>query len=160
MDIESVLPLQAGIRAIGPEPPNAQKANRVLRGEWSAIEAYGQALISLTWPPDRYILSRIRAEHELSARALSLIVTHQGGLPDGDAGLWGVVVRTLVGARKPFGRSAILEILRRGEEFGLRLYRALEIENFGRTDLRLIRWELIPRQERHLAQLEELTKLH
>ena len=92
-------------------------------------------------------------------RGLRTMISHEGAFPDDDPGLWGTVVKAVVGAGKLFGNSSALTALRQGEEHGLRLYEDLANENLSYEDLRVIRSRLIPRQEKHIALLDQLAKM-
>ncbi len=133
--------------------------NKVLRGELSAVDAYEQVIGRFASEPEIYRLYAIKTEHEDSVRSLRTMISHEGAFPDDAAGLWGTVVKAVVGAGKLFGNSSALTAVRQGEEHGLRLYEDLANENLNYEDLRVIRSKLIPRQEKHIALLDQLAKM-
>jgi len=133
--------------------------NKVLRGELSAIDAYDQVTGRFAAEPEIYRLIDIKAEHEESVRSLRTMISHEGAFPDDDPGLWGTVVKAVVGAHKLFGNASALTALRQGEEHGLRLYEDLANESLSSEDLQVIRSKLIPRQEKHIALLDQLAKM-
>lgn len=143
----------------GPESRVVDHLNKVLRGELSAVSAYEQVIKKFAQEPEIYRLIAIREEHDDSVRALRAMISHEGAFPDDDPGLWGTVVKAVVGAGKLFGNAPALSALKQGEEYGLRLYEDLANENLNVEDLRVIRSKLIPRQEKHIALLDQLAKM-
>lgn len=142
-----------------PESKTVEHLNKVLRGELSAVEAYEQVTGRFASEPEIYRLIDMKAEHEDSVRCLRTMISHEGAFPDDGAGLWGTVVKAVVGTGKLFGNVPALTALRQGEEYGLRLYEDLANEDLGSEDLRVIRSKLIPRQEKHIALLDQLAKM-
>ncbi len=134
--------------------------NKVLRGELAAVEAYDQALQRITDETTINRLSAIRNDHVDSVRTLKNMISHEGAFPDEGPGVWGAVVRAIIGAGKLLGEATTLNALKQGEERGLTLYEALAKENLNLADLNLIKTKLIPRQERHIAILSQLTQMH
>lgn len=145
--------------AYGGDSKAAEHLNKVLRGELSAVDAYDQVTGRFGSEPEIYRLIDLKAEHEDSVRSLRTMITHQGAFPDDDPGLWGTVVKAVVGAGKLFGNASALSALRQGEEYGLKLYEDLATEDLLAEDLRTIRSKLIPRQEKHVALLDQLAKM-
>ena len=143
----------------GPDTRIVDHLNKVLRGELSAITAYEQVIEKFAAEPEIYRLTSIREEHEDSVRTLRSMISHEGAFPDDDAGLWGTVVKAVVGAGKLFGNAPALTALKQGEEHGLHLYEDLANENLNSEDLRVVRSKLIPRQEKHIALLDQLAKM-
>lgn len=142
-----------------PDSRVVDQLNKVLRGELSAVAAYDQVIEKFANEPEIYRLSAIREEHVDSVRALRTMITHEGAFPDDEPGLWGTIVKAVVGTGKIFGNSPALTALKQGEEYGLRLYEDLATENLNSEDLRVIRSKLIPRQEKHIALLDQLAKM-
>lgn len=143
----------------GPDTRVVDHLNRVLRGELAAVSAYKQVIEKFKDEPEIHRLMNLKDEHEESIRALKTMITHEGAFPDDDPGLWGTVVKAVVGAGKLFGNAPAISALRQGEEHGLRLYEDLANENLNVEDLRVIRSKLIPRQEKHIALLDQLAKM-
>lgn len=141
-----------------PQLDQAKFADKILRGELSAIEAYDHVIEGAIKDPAAPIatLAQIRNEHQRSCESLRTLVAKKGEHPSEDSGAWGTVVNALIGVRSFFGPMAALRTLRTGEEHGLKLYQdALDLE-LGDRERALIRDVLIPRQVRHMAQLDSL----
>ncbi len=165
--MEQVFPigLQRGgepdvVRGLYPLSPNDQAkfADKILRGELSAVEAYDQVIEKFITDPEAPIslLAQIRSEHQRSCESLRLLVTNKGEDPSDDSGAWGAVVSTLVNVRALFGKDQALRTLRTGEDHGLRMYQdALDL-GLNERERSTIRDVLIPRQVRHIAQLDSL----
>lgn len=141
-----------------PQSEQAKFADKILRGELSAIEAYDHVIEAAIKDPEAPIttLAQIRNEHQRSCESLRQLVEKKGELPSDDSGTWGTVVNALIGVRSFFGPTAALRTLRTGEEHGLKLYQdALDLDLSDR-ERGVIRDVLIPRQVRHMAQLDSL----
>jgi hypothetical protein len=141
-----------------PHLDQAKFADKILRGELSAIEAYDHVIQSSIKDPRAPIttLAQIRNEHQRSCESLRQLVVRKGENPSDDSGAWGTIVNALIGVRSLFGAMAALRTLRAGEEHGLKLYQdALDVDLSDR-ERAIIRDVLIPRQVRHMAQLDSL----
>lgn len=148
----------AGIGAIGRDL--GEKINKVLRGELSAVEAYDQVLESFSEEPETSLLLHFRTEHEDSVRQLKAMVQHEGREPSEGSGIWGTVVAAVVGTGKLFGNHAALVALKEGEERGLEDYESLlQEEELGAEDRSVIQHKLIPRQEKHIALLNQMASM-
>ncbi|HRO68326.1 MAG TPA: DUF2383 domain-containing protein [Pseudobdellovibrionaceae bacterium] len=147
-----------GAGAIGTDI--GDKINKILRGELSAIEAYDQVLESFSEEPETSLLLHFRTEHEDSVRQLKPMVQHEGHEPSEDSGVWGTVVAAVVGTGKLFGNHAALVALKEGEERGLEDYESLlQEDELGAEDRDVIRNKLIPRQEKHIALLNQMASM-
>ncbi|MBX3040275.1 MAG: DUF2383 domain-containing protein [Bdellovibrionaceae bacterium] len=147
-----------GTGAIGTDI--ADKINKVLRGELSAVEAYDQVLESFSEEPETSLLLHFRTEHDDSVRELKAMIQHEGRDPSEDSGVWGTVVSAIIGAGKLFGNHAALVALKEGEERGLEDYEALlQEDELGAEDRDIIRNKLIPRQEKHIALLNQMAAM-
>lgn len=142
-----------------PDSKLVEHLNKILRGELSAVDAYDSVIAQFADEPEIYRLLEIKAEHEESVRTLRTMISHEGAFPDAEPGLWGTIVKAVVGAGRLFGNTRALAALRQGEEHGLRLYEDLASEEMNSEDLRVIRSTLIPRQEKHIALLDQLAKM-
>ncbi|MES2660751.1 MAG: DUF2383 domain-containing protein [Verrucomicrobiota bacterium] len=131
--------------------------NRLLRGELSAIETYGQVIHkNPSWAVSEE-LRRIRAEHSVSANRLSANVRSMGGVPEKDSGAWGIFATAVQGAANLFGPESALASLRNGEEAGRNDYQNALLDDQVMSDCKaLVREELLPRVIDHLALLEKL----
>lgn len=136
----------------------AKFADKILRGEISAVEAYDQVIEKFITDPEAPIslLAQIRSEHQRSCESLRLLVSKKGEDPSEDSGAWGKVVSGLLNVRSLLGQDQVLRTLRTGEDHGLRLYQdALDL-GLTERERATIRDILIPRQVRHIAQLDSL----
>jgi uncharacterized protein (TIGR02284 family) len=132
--------------------------NRLLRGELSAVETYGQTLRKFADDPAASTLRKIQSDHEAAAGLLRENVLNMGGEPSKDSGAWGAFAQTTQGMAKVFGESAALKSLQQGEEHGLKDYTdALEDEDMMPKCKDLVRGDLLPRTRRHLAALKGLA---
>ena len=129
--------------------------NKLLRGELSAVETYGQAIMKYDSLPDADQLRRMRFEHSQSAKILSENVRAMGGRPTPDSGVWGLFVSAVQGTANLIGEECALESLKQGEELGRQDYEnALNDTEVPEEFRALIRNELLPSVVRHIASLE------
>lgn len=146
-----------------PEPMNHEHCikvcNSLLRGELSAVEAYDQAISKHADNTGASELHRIRDEHATAVSRLRENVREMGGTPEADSGAWGLFAKTIQSAANLFGRGSALESLQQGEEQGRRDYEsALKDEEVLPGCKVLIRDELLPGTQRHIATLERLER--
>ena len=135
-----------------------QVCNELLRGELSAVETYGQTIKKFENDPAAASLRAIRGEHQQAAALLRENVIAMGGEPSTDSGAWGSFASAVQGVAKAFGESAALKNLRQGEEHGRKEYTdALANDEVMLECKQMIRRELLPRTERHLAMLDGLV---
>lgn len=134
--------------------------NSLLRGEISAIETYEEAIVRFA--SDRntmLILEKIHGDHTESAQLLRQNVRNMGGSPDNNSGAWGAFANAVQSAADLFGKQSAIAALIEGEEHGRREYaEALENEQVLPQCKGLIRVQLLPRLERHIARLKSLKK--
>lgn len=131
--------------------------NSLLRGELSAVETYSLAINRFSGKTAITDLQRIRSEHALSAARLSQNVREMGGTPDDGSGAWGVFAKTVQSAANLFGAESAVESLQRGEEKGRTDYEAaLKDDDVMDSCKEMIRGELLPRVNHHIATLERL----
>lgn len=132
--------------------------NALLRGERSAVDAYGQAL-------ERYHdqfeivreLTRIRDEHVSAVHALEERVRAMGGEPSANAGAWGALTSAVQTTANLLGAGSALEALKSGESAGRGDYeKTLEDIRVMPECRDLIRTRLLPPVLEHLATLERL----
>jgi hypothetical protein len=153
--------LRVQTRQLPPEYPElkARFANKILRGELSAIEAYNQVIESFFSEPGAPIatLRQLRDEHQSSCESLRRLVENIGEEPAEESGTWGATVAALVNVRSLFGKDQALRTLKTGEEHGLKQYHEM-LDDFELNDREriIIRDVLLPRQLRHIAQLDSL----
>ncbi len=134
-----------------------ETCNKLLRGELSAIQTYGQALEKFAESPESITLREILADHQDSAFALRDHVLELGGVPAADSGAWGSFAKAVEGTAKLLGDSAALQALREGEKHGINEYEdALESPDVMEEAKNTIRDTLLPRQIEHLSRLDTL----
>lgn len=131
--------------------------NSLLRGELSAVETYDKAISKFSTEPVVAELQRIRNEHSESVARLQQNVREMGGTPDSGSGAWGTFANAIQGTANLFGAGSAIESLQRGEETGRRDYQdALDDAGVMEHSKTIIRDELLPRVNRHIATLERL----
>ena len=131
--------------------------NRLLRGEISAVETYGQAIEKFAGEPEVAVLRRIRDDHRESVSKLKANIMSMGGNPDTDSGAWGTFAKGVEGAAKFFGERSAVAALREGEEFGIGLYDAAMEDDDVLPDCKnLIATELRPPLNVHISSLEAI----
>lgn len=134
--------------------------NSLLRGELSAVETYTQAIERYHDHPVIAELQQIRGEHAQSAARLTENVRAMGGKPNEDSGAWGVFAKAVQGAANLFGAGSAIESLESGEKSGRADYGdALEDSEVMPECKTMIRNELLPRVERHIATLNRLSEV-
>jgi uncharacterized protein (TIGR02284 family) len=144
--------------AASPNTQAADELNHLLRGELSAVESYEQALSKFEpYPAAAQELRRLRDEHRDTIRVLREHVTRKGGQPADSSGPWGAFVAAVTGTAKVIGPDTVLAALKRGEEHGIGEYQdALDKPGLPAECRELIRSQLLPRCERHLADLDKV----
>ncbi len=137
-----------------------KSCNSLLRGELSAIQTYGQAIHK--YPDDAVTdeLRGIRSDHIRSANLLSDHIRDMGGDPETDSGAWGTFATAVQGAANLFGAGSAMESLQKGEETGRKDYQEALLDEDVMPEVKtLIREELLPPVQRHIATLESLEQL-
>jgi uncharacterized protein (TIGR02284 family) len=99
--------------------------NRLLRGELSAVETYGQALETVSDQRALTELERISSEHHQAVGLLREQIRQFGGIADESSGAWGLFAQAVEGTARVFGDTASLKVLKEGEEHGLKEYQAI-----------------------------------
>ena len=136
---------------------NTHVQQSLLRGEISATETYEKALKQVGDEPGAQELRRIATEHRDAVNLLRNQITLEGDAPDDDSGAWGAFARTVQGTANVFGDKSALKALKEGEEHGLKEYRdALEDRHTPAELGRVIRDDLLPRQQEHIRTLDRL----
>jgi hypothetical protein len=120
--------------------------NELLRGEFSAVETYRQAIEKLGSSGAVGQLEDCRRSHEQRVARLRDEVMRLGGQPAEGSGAWGAFARLFEGGAKAFGEKAAVGALEEGEDHGLKLYRddLAKLDTFSRQ---LVETELLPAQE-------------
>jgi hypothetical protein len=128
--------------------------NALVRGEVAAVETYDQVIAKFAGQPQAVALQRIRDEHTESAAVLRERVRHFGGDPAEGSGIWGKLTAAITGTAKILGPATALATLKQGEEYGIGRYEySLRDPEIDSDDKDLIRTRLLPRSNRHVADL-------
>lgn len=138
---------------------NIAKLNEILRGEYSALEAYKQVLEKIEANGFVDDLRRIQSEHQEAAITLKNLITELDGKADDNSGAWGIFAKTITGAASLFGDNASIKILKEGEEHGLKQYEeyCATIESDAIPSLKnLIITRYIPQQKDHIQTLNQM----
>jgi bacterioferritin (cytochrome b1) len=140
-----------------------RQLNSFLRGEISAAETYRMAMDHVAndeWPavsPKLDFLHQIQKEHGLAAQALRERIRALHGSPADSSGPWGAWAKLAQRTADLFGDVASLNMLKEGEEHGLRDYET-GYNAMDATSAILLREELIPGQQRHIDLLGQLIQ--
>lgn len=131
---------------------------KLLRGEQAAIETYEEALEGVDpEAPQARILGHLLEEHRRSVAALREGATEVGRVMGDGSGVWGAFSRAVEKTAKWLGDGMALKALKEGEVHGVSEYRtALADEDLPPGLRALLRDELLPRQEEHVATLDAL----
>ena|SRR5882757_1576698 len=121
--------------------------NKLLRGEISAVETYGQAIERLSKSTFVADLAECRRSHEERAELLRQQIVRLGGDPARSSGPWGGFAKLIEGGAKLFGEKAALATLEEGEDHGLKLYRN-ELSRLDPVTRDLVERSLLTAQER------------
>lgn len=132
--------------------------NKILRGELSAVEAYDRVIEK--FGNEKTQLENIRDEHKRNIETLELFVQRNAETPVADSGLWGALVKTIIGAANFIGNSTSVQALIEGEEHGLRQYRTALEYSLTMTERASIEDRIIPSLERHIATLRAMENVH
>ena len=131
-------------------------ANKLLRGEISAIETYETALGKVGDEPELAgTVQTMKDEHTKAAELLRGRVRALGGEPETGSGAWGAFANTVAGTASLLGDTAALKALKEGEEHGLKDYEA-QLENFDPETRQHVEQTLIPKSKQHIAKLDAL----
>ncbi len=134
---------------------DTEAPNALLRGELSAVETYEQAMGRFDDQQVLAALERIRAEHARAVAEWRDQVARSGGTPSEQSGAWCTFATAVSGT--DIGPGIVLAALRQGEELALVQYKtALESESLHPDCRQLIRTDLLPACQRHVAELDRL----
>jgi len=120
--------------------------NELLRGEFSAVETYRQAIEKLGSSGAVGQLEDCRRSHEQRVARLRDEVMRLCGQPAEGSGAWGAFARLFEGGAKAFGEKAAVGALEEGEDHGLKLYRD-DLAKLDTSSRQLVETELLPAQE-------------
>lgn len=132
-----------------------KQVDELIRGEISAVESFDTVINKIKDAGELTKLSELRQDHQ---RAVENLKKFAGGNWEGktdSSGPWGTFTTAFAGGASLFGDKAAVNALKIGEQHGLNEYKeALNDEGIRPEVKELIRSELIPNQERHLAVIE------
>jgi len=149
------------VSAPGSEPGtvtcDVEVLNSLLRGEVAAGNAYDLVTAKFDGRAEAVDLQRIRDEHAEAAAVLRERVRQFGGDPAEKAGIWGKLTAAITGTAKLLGPATALGTLKQGEEYGIGQYEnVLTDPGVDGEDKDLIRYRLLPRSHRHVADLDRM----
>ncbi len=129
--------------------------DELIRGEISAVESFDTVINKIKDVSELTKLSELRLDHQ---RAVENLKKFAAGEVEGNtetSGPWGTFTTAFAGGASFFGDKAAINALKVGEQHGLNEYREALNDDGIRPEVKaLIRSELIPNQERHLAVIE------
>lgn len=147
------------VGAVYPFQGEGTSYNDIIRGEISAEEAYHQVLSGFEFLKGRQRLRDFLKDHHDASVFWKNEAKKEYEKPVDTTGLWGVVVESFVGASKMLGLESALDVLKKGEELGLRNYKSmLEIDELTTYQRDKVRDILIPRQKKHIETLSAMIK--
>lgn len=129
----------------------------LLRGELSAVEAYNQVIAKVSDKAEVSKLQAFKQDHEKSVTTLRRFANSEVVADAQDSGPWGVFVKAFTGTASVFGDKAALAALKTGESHGAMEYeRALKDDSISAELKNIIRAELLPCQQKHIAAIETI----
>ena len=139
------------------EKREGESLKTLLLSEMAAVDAYETAMARLQDHHVLVSLEKIRDEHARTATALRAQVMSRGAAPPECAGPWTTVAVAINGTDDIISPTTALWALCQGEEHTINAFEdALEHDGLTAESKRLIRIELLPRNRRHLDQLNRL----
>lgn len=132
-----------------------KQIDELIRGEISAVESFDAVINKVKDTSELTRLSELRQDH---VKAVETLRQYAVGEVDGktdSSGPWGTFTTAFAGGASFFGDKAAINALKIGEQHGLNEYKEALNDDGVRPEVKeLIRSELIPNQERHLAVIE------
>ncbi len=140
---------------------NVDWMQRMIRGEYSALDAYRQCIEKLTNKAEKSRLMAFYNDHENNLYFWKGKVGEKFVKPEDSSGIWGDFVSTFMKSAKIFGDETTLNALKRGEEHGLSEYqRLLELDEVPLKIKKIVKEHFIPQIETHISSIEALKSLH
>lgn len=137
-----------------------ESIDKILRGEFSAMESYEQLMEKVNDDPEIERLEQFRDDHKKAASFWKMQVKREGKVPENSSSIWGKVVETFVGASKLAGNTAALKAIKKGEEHGLSLYEdMLNSDDLTPSQKVKITQEFIPNQMKHIESINAIENL-
>lgn len=132
-----------------------KEVDELIRGERSAIKSIDAVLGRIKDEQERQELSSLRSDHVRAVDTLKRFAHSDLDDHTESAGPWGAFTTAFAGGASLFGDKAALRALKVGEQHGLNEYReAIEDDGVNAELKSVIRSELLPNQERHLALID------
>lgn len=141
------------ISALAADKPS--QLDDLIRGEMAAVKTYDQVLEKTTNSSEKKKLTSIRQDHAMAVTKLKSFADKEVREDTTTSGAWGTFTKAWVGSAKLFGNETALKALSQGEEHGVSEYKeALEDDNLKAELKRVIRTELLPKQEKHISTIK------
>ncbi len=134
-----------------------KQLDELIRGEISAVESFDTVIYRIKDATELKELTQIRQDHQRAVETLRQFEVVDSSVPRNtdSSGPWGTFTTAFAGGASFFGDKAAINALKIGEQHGLKEYQdALNNSAFESKVKEVIRTELIPCQERHLALIE------
>lgn len=132
-----------------------KQVDELIRGEISAVESFDTVINKIKDASELTKLSELRQDHVRAVENLKKFAAGEVLGNTDSSGPWGTFTTAFAGGASFFGDKAAITALKVGEEHGLNEYKEALADDGIRPEVKeLIRSELIPNQERHLAVIE------
>lgn len=132
-----------------------KQINELIRGEISAVESFDTVINKVKDTTELNELTRIRQDHVKAVDMLKQFAEGDVTAETDTSGPWGTFTTAFAGGASLFGDKAAINALKIGEQHGLNEYKEALADEGVRAEVKqIIRTELIPSQERHLAVIE------
>lgn len=132
-----------------------KQVDKLIRGEISAVESFDTVMNKVKDIGEVNELAQIRQDHQRAVETLKHFAEGDELDKTQSSGPWGTFTTAFAGGASLFGDKAAIAALKMGEQHGLNEYREALADDGVRAEVKeLIRTELIPCQERHLALIE------
>jgi len=140
--------------AIAVEGPT--QMDDLIRGEMAAVQSYDKILTTVKDAGELRTLKAMREDHVKAVARLKAFADKDVLEDTATVGPWGTFAKAWVGGAKIFSDKTALSALKQGEEHGVTEYKeALEDENVRADVKKVIRSELLPKQEAHIKTLNK-----
>lgn len=120
--------------------------NFLLRGELSAIEAYTEALKTVTDENALPVLEDCLGSHFKRSEKLRYAIEEEGGRPITSGGAWAGLAKLITGGAGAMGDKAMIAALEEGEDIGTNDYEWQLVKMHGKYR-NLVKQELKPEQD-------------
>lgn len=132
-----------------------KQIDELIRGEISAVESFDTVINKIKDVNELNELSQIRQDHQRAVETLQQFAESSVDGKTDSSGPWGTFTTAFAGGASFFGDKAAINALKIGEQHGLNEYQEALNDDGVRAEVKeIIRSQLIPSQERHLALIE------